>query len=361
MSAVETDRVSAPPRSSPPSIASATRPECASGEHPRDPAWWRGRVAPFERATWRKGIVQLLNTVVPALALLCAMVVTCREHYALTLLLSVPTSCFFVRMFILQHDCGHGSFVPSPTANHVIGSIIGFFTITPYFAWRLNHATHHAWSGQLDKRVPGGEFYTMTVAEYAELPKWRRLLYRVYRSPWVILGFGGFYAFVLDNRRFSSVSGSSRLRDRLSVWITNLVIVAFAWAVGPTRYALVYAPLVVFAATPAVLLFYVQHQFEDAYFARASRWRHFDSAVSGSSYFKLPKLLEFFTGSIGYHHVHHLSARVPNYALEGCHRALETEIEPHVVRLSDLPRLLRLALWDEARGKLVSFRDSGVV
>ena len=357
MSAVATNRAapSQPPSFPPPqSLADSERTKPAT-----DPAAWRQRVSPFERASWARAVVQLANTVVPAFALLFAMFLTCREHYGVTLLLSIPTACFFVRLFILQHDCGHGSFVPSALGNHVLGCLIGIFTITPYFAWRLNHATHHAWSGQLDRRVPGAEFYTMTVAEYAALSPARRFAYRMYRSPWIVLGVGGFYTFVLDNRRFMSVAGRSRLRDRASVWLTNLVIVAIALAVGPSRYALVYAPLVVFAGTPAVVLFYVQHQFENAYFARGSSWKHFDSAVAGSSYFDLPKVLAFFTGNIGYHHVHHLSPRVPNYALAACHRDLP-DIQPRVLHLADVPRLLRLALWDESRGRLVSFRDSGV-
>ncbi|HVH45818.1 MAG TPA: fatty acid desaturase [Labilithrix sp.] len=348
-----------PPRSLPP-IPPPPSTETTHAEPSRDPGWWRRRVAPFERSSWRHAGVQIANTVIPALVLLAAMIATCRDHYGITLLLSIPAAGFFVRLFILQHDCGHGSFVPSAIGNHLLGCFLGVFTITPYFAWRLNHATHHAWSGKLDRRVPGAEFYTMTVEEYARLSPRRRLLYRIYRSPWLLLGIGGMFAFVLDNRRFSSVSGRSRLRDRLSVWLTNAAIVALAWAVGPSRYALVYAPLVILAGTPAVVLFYVQHLFEIAYFARDSRWKHFDAAVTGSSLFKLPKVLAFFTGSIGYHHIHHLSPRVPNYALVECHRELESSIDPPVLHLADVPRLLRLALWDEARGKLVSFKDSGV-
>lgn len=364
MPAAEVSPSTSPPaRSVPPSTGAVVSPAAISSvtrRHVPDASWWRRRVAPFEQASWSRALLQIANTFVPAVVLLGAMFFTCREHYGITLLLSIPASCFFVRLFILQHDCGHGSFTPSPFVNHVLGSVIGVFSMTPYFAWRLNHGTHHAWSGQLDKRVPGGEFYTMTVAEYAALSPRRRFLYRVYRSPVLLLGFGGTYAFVLDNRRFVSVGGSVRLRDRLSVWLTNGALLAFAFAVGPARYALVYAPLVAFAATPAVVLFYVQHQFEEGYFARRASWTHFDSAVKGSSYFALPKVLQFFTGNIGFHHVHHLSSRVPNYRLEDCHRALADAVTPTEIRLHDLPRLLRLALWDEERGRLVSFRDSGV-
>lgn len=317
-------------------------------------------MAAFERASYKSAFVQVLNTWIPALALFAAMLATCRTHYAITLLLAIPASGFFVRLFVLQHDCGHGSFVPSALGNHVIGTISSLFTLTPYFGWRLNHATHHAWSGNLDRRVAGAEFYTMTIEEYARLSPRKRLAYRIYRSPWLLLCFGGFFAFVIENRRFSSVSGKWRRRDRLSVWFTNVGLVAIAWLVGFDRYAMVYAPIVMIAGTAGVLLFYAQHQFERGYFVRGERWSHVDAALQGSSFFALPKVLAFFTANIGYHHVHHLSPRIPNYRLVACHAALGSDARPEVIRMGDVPRLLTLALWDEGRQQLVSFKDSGV-
>lgn len=339
-------------------LASARRTVPPSPEAPKRVApvdarrdAWRGVISPYESPSWTRAGVQVLNTFVPAIALLVAMVLTCQEHYAITLALAVPAAAFFV----LQHDCGHGSFVPSALGNHVLGSIFGLVTITPYFAWRQNHATHHAWSGNLDRRVPGAEFYTMTVAEYRRLSPLRRFSYRAYRSPFVLLGLGALVAFVLQNRRFAPVAGRGRPRDRLSVWGTNVALALFAWAVGFRTYALVYAPIVLIGGTAGVLLFFVQHQFEEGYFVRDRAWRHADSALRGSSYLALPRLLEFFTADIGRHHAHHLSTRVPNYRLAACHRALDAIAAPRTLRLGDVPRLLRLGLWDEERGRLVGF------
>lgn len=360
MTAVSPASASLPPRAEEPA---APLPRTGETESPterplRGDRTWRARIAPFERPSYAIALWQTLSTFVPAVLLVVAMFATCREHYGITLLLLLPASGFFVRGFVLQHDCGHGSFTPSARLNHVLGTILGTLTLTPYFAWRLNHATHHAWSGNLDKRVPGAEFFTMTVAEYAALPPRRRFLYRLYRSPWLVLILGGPIAFLLDNRRFAPVSGQSRVRDRLSVWGMNALLALVVWRVGIRDFALVYVPLALVAGNAGVLLFYVQHQYEEAYFERKGRWNHVDSALLGSSFFDLPRVLAYFTADIGYHHIHHLSTRVPNYRLRACHRALGGAVAPKVVRLRDVPRLVHLGLWDEERKRLVAFDDA---
>lgn len=358
------DRPLAPLASSPPYALPipAPAPESESGrsgsgvfEKPK--ASWREAVRAHEAPSYRRAALQTATTFVPFLLLLAAMAVVAPKNLLLAYLLAIPAAGFALRLFILQHDCSHGSFVPSSTLNHVLGSIFGVFTITPYFKWRHNHLTHHAWSGNLDRRVRGAEFYTMTVDEYLAASPKERFRYRLYRSPWILLPFGGIFAFALSNRWFSSVSGKSRPRDRISVWATNAAMVLLAYGMGFRTYLLIYVPIVLLAGTAGLILFYVQHQFEDGYFVHKDEWDHFEAAMTGSSHLVLPEPLRFFSANIGYHHVHHLSPRVPNYAIERCHRALAWAGTPTKLHLRDLPRLFRLALWDAERQRLVSFAD----
>lgn len=304
------------------------------------------------------GCAQVATSLVPSVALWLLMWHLHARAYGWVLLLSVPAALFMVRTFIVMHDCAHGSLFPSRITNQVIGSVLGVFTITPFYVWRHNHLVHHVLSGDLDRRIKGAEFYTLTLREYAELTPGRQLAYRIYRSPVVILGLGGVVAFGILNRLYDVVTPAGP-RERLSVWGTNLALVAIAYAAGFKAFFLVELPIVVLGGGFGIFLFYVQHQFERAYFRRTKDWTFADAAMAGSSFLRLPRVLEFFTACIGYHHVHHLDPRVPNYRLRPCHAELSSTLShatlPHRVTAKSALRALRLALYDEDEQDLISF------
>jgi omega-6 fatty acid desaturase (delta-12 desaturase) len=275
--------------------------------------------------------------------------------YLLTLAITVPTGAFLVRTFIVFHDCAHGSFFRSSRANTWVGRFCGLLVFAPFAAWRHDHAVHHATSGDLDRRGVG-DVPTLTVAEYAALPVLKRVGYRLFRDPAVMFALGSIWAMVISPR---FISRSARPRLRHSVALTNLVlasaIAGLCLLVGWDDFLLVWAPTALIAGSTGVWLFYVQHQFEDAYWETSGTWSYTDAALRGSSYLRLPQPLQFFTGNIGLHHVHHLSARVPNYNLQRAHD--ETPIFQSVPTLTfrDGLRAARLKLWDEDIGRLVGF------
>ncbi len=277
--------------------------------------------------------------------------------YWLTLLLSLPAAGFLTRLFIIQHDCGHGCFFHSARANHAVGFILGVLTLTPYQYWRRTHALHHASSGDLDRRELG-EIDTLTVAEYLALSRWRRLGYRLYRNMFVLLVLGPLYQFVLKHRLPLDAPREWK-REWRSVFATDLALAAIVVTMGLTiglgRFALVYLPLLVVSGALGVWLFYVQHQFEDTYWENHPDWDFHRAGVQGSSFLDLPAVLHWFTGNIGYHHVHHLSSRIPNYSLRRC-MAENPELQ-EVTRLTLRQGLAcgRLKLWDEDARHLVGF------
>jgi acyl-lipid omega-6 desaturase (Delta-12 desaturase) len=295
---------------------------------------------------------------VPYLALSVAMYFALDVSYWLVLALSVPAAGFLVRTYILFHDCAHGSFLPWRRANAWLGGVCALLVWTPYQRWRHQHAVHHATSGDLERRGVG-DVPTLTVAEYEALP-WRgRLAYRLFRNPVVMFGFGPLWAMIISPRW---VSRSARPRIRRSVLRTNLalavVIGALCWLVGWREFLLVEMPAALLAGSAGVWLFYVQHQFEDAYWQSSEDWSYADAALRGSSYLKLPKPLQFFSGNIGLHHVHHLSTRVPNYNLQRAHDENPIFHDVPTLSLWDGLRCVRLKLWDEERRRLVSFREA---
>jgi omega-6 fatty acid desaturase (delta-12 desaturase) len=326
----------------------------------------RERVAQFTRmlkpywgADTRRSVTQLLSTAGSLFLLWYAMLRSLDVSYALTLLLAVPTAGFMVRLFIIQHDCGHGSFFRSPAANHVVGSLIGVVTLFPYYYWRRTHAIHHATSGDLDRRELG-DIVTLTVDEYLALSPWRRLGYRFYRNMFVMLVLGPFYQFVLKHRLPFDIPRDWR-REWASVMGTNVgiaVVLAIAWkTIGLGAFVAVQVPIVVLTGAIGVWLFYVQHQFEDTYWELHPEWDFHRAGIEGSSFLDMPRVLHWFTGNIGYHHVHHLSSRIPNYRLR---QAMEENPElQHVTRLTLLGSLpcARLKLWDEQGKRLVGFRE----
>jgi omega-6 fatty acid desaturase (delta-12 desaturase) len=296
--------------------------------------------------------------VVPYLALSVLMYLALGVSYLLVLVIAIPAAGFLVRTFILFHDCSHGSFLASKRANMWLGVLLGLLVYSPFLRWRHDHAIHHATSGDLDRRG-GGDVRTLTVAEYRALP-WRgQLAYRLFRNPLVMFGIGPIVALVVGPRL---VSRSARPRLRRSVIGTNVALAVLVgtlcWLVGWRDYVLVQAPTVLLAGSAGIWLFYVQHQFEDAYWESAEGWSYADAALRGSSYLKLPKVLQFFSGNIGLHHVHHLSARIPNYNLQRAHDENSIFHQVPTLSLWDGLRAVRLKLWDEDRGRLVTFAEA---
>jgi len=318
---------------------------------------WRQAVAPFQQSDLRISLWQCLNSIAPYFILVYLMYRSLEVSYVLTLLLALPASGFAMRMFIIFHDAGHGSFFKSNRWNNFIGQFTGILLFTPYFAWRHSHAVHHATSGDLDRRGIG-DIWTLTVKEYNELPLLTRIGYRLYRNPFVIFIIGPTLDFLVL-QRFGSFNAVTDPRARNSVRNTNLallgIVILMSLTIGFEAYLLVQLPIVVFTTSVGVFLFYVQHQYENVYWERHDEWDYASAALYGSSFFKMPRILQWFSGNIGFHHIHHLSPRIPNYQLEACHNdnPLFQEIEPLTVRTS--LKSLRIRLWDEDHHKVVGY------
>jgi omega-6 fatty acid desaturase (delta-12 desaturase) len=319
---------------------------------------WQKALAPYARPHLGRSMLDIATSLLPYLALSVLMYLVLEVSFLLVLALAIPAAGFLLRTYIVFHDCAHGSFLPTKRANTWLGTALGLVVYSPFLSWRHSHAVHHATAGDLDRRGVG-DVLTLTVAEYQGSPWRRRLGYRLFRNPLVMFGLGPIYALVLQPRL---VSRSARPRLRRNVIATNVVLVALVatlcWLVGWREYLLVQWPTALLAGSAGVWLFYVQHQFEDTYWESAGDWSYADAALRGSSYLKLPRLLQFFTGNIGLHHVHHLSTKVPNYNLQRAHD--ENPIFHGVPTLSmwDGLRAVRLKLWDPDRGRLVTFAEA---
>ena len=320
---------------------------------------WNEILKPYWGADTRRSVIQLLVTALPFVLLWYAMLRSLEVGYWLTLILAVPTTGFMMRLFMIQHDCGHGSFFNSRRARDWTGSIIGVLMLTPYEYWRKTHAYHHAHSGDLDFRG-FGDIDTFTVREYRSWSRMRRMGYRLYRHPLVLFSVGPLFHFLVKHRYPWDIPRDWSRAWR-SVWLTNLaiagVLVAMGLTVGIDRFLLVQAPLTFLACALGVWLFYVQHQFEHTYWHWHENWDYYDASLYGSSYLVLPRPLQWITANIGVHHVHHMSARIPNYKLQQAH---DENPEFHVVTkvgLRDTWKLMNLTLWDEERQKLIRFKD----
>jgi acyl-lipid omega-6 desaturase (Delta-12 desaturase) len=279
--------------------------------------------------------------------------------YWLCLLLAVPTAGFLVRLFMIQHDCGHGAFFRYRPANDWLGRALGVLTFTPYDFWRRTHALHHASSGNLERRGIG-DIETLTVREYLALPRWRRLGYRLYRHPLVMFGVGPAYLFILQYRLPVGLMRGGWM-PWLSTMATNvaiaIVVAAMMWLVGIGPFLLVHLPIILLGASAGVWLFYVQHQFEDTFWAEDRNWNLHEAALHGSSYYDLPKILRWFTANIGVHHVHHLCSKIPYYRLPSVLRDYPELGRVGRLTLGESLRCVRLVLWDESRQRLISFRE----
>ena len=324
-----------------------------------EPNWPRA-LSQYERPNLRKATWQLVNTFVPYVVLwaLMAHLVRNGHPYWLTLALAVVAAGFLIRIFIFCHDCGHGSFFVSRRANRIVGYLTGILTCTPYEDWRHAHAAHHATAGDLDRRGVG-DVWTLTVAEYLAAPKLTRLAYRLIRNRFVLLGLAP-GCLSLITQRFPH-RGAGR-RERASVIITNAAVLAImalaTLTIGLGTFVLVQLPIMLIAGTVGVWLFYVQHQYEGVYWARHADWDPMRAALEGSSHYKLPRVLQWATGNIGLHHIHHIRPRIPNYNLQQCYDDLPAmrAVTPLTIRGS--LKSLRMNLWDEDARELVSFRSA---
>jgi len=312
----------------------------------------------YARPRLRRSVLEIVTSVVAYLAVSVLMYLALGVSFLLALALILPAAGFLVRTFVVFHDCAHGSLLPSKRANRYVGRFLGLFVLSPFERWRHDHAVHHATSGDLERRGVG-DIVTLTVAEY-EARRWSgRLAYRLIRSPVVMFGIGPIIAMIIGPR---IATRSQRPRMRHSVFATDVVLVVvvagLCWLIGWERFLIVWAPAAMLAGSVGIWLFYVQHQFEDAYWQSAADWSYSEAALRGSSYLRLPRVLQFFTGNIGLHHVHHLNARIPNYNLQRAHDENAIFHQVPTLSLWDGLRAVRLKLWDGEHGKLVTFAQA---
>jgi acyl-lipid omega-6 desaturase (Delta-12 desaturase) len=315
-------------------------------------------LAPFAVPRRGRAVLDILTSVVPYLALIAAAALALRVSPIAAAALSLASAGFLIRTFIVFHDCAHSSFLPSKRANGLLGSALGVLVFTPFRLWRREHAIHHATAGDLDQRGVG-DIHTLTVREYQALPWRSRLAYRLFRNPFVMFGLGPLWVMVIKPR---FVPLTATRQAKRNVILTDLALVALVggtcWALGWTGFLIVQMPALLLTGAAGIWLFYVQHQFEDTYWQRNEGWNYEEAALKGSSYLELPPILQFLTGNIGFHHVHHLNARIPNYNLQAAHEASPRLSTAPALTAADGLRAVRLKLWDESRGKLVTFAEA---
>jgi omega-6 fatty acid desaturase (delta-12 desaturase) len=318
---------------------------------------WIEIISKYNKPDIKLSIWQIINSLGPYILLWVAMYYSLQISYLLTLGLAILAAGFLVRLFIIFHDCGHGSFFQSQKANRIVGTILGSLVFTPYDYWHREHGIHHKTVGNLDKRG-SGDVKTLTVDEYNKLSRGKKLFYRLYRNPIILFAIAPIFLFVVWFRFPRKQLGKSELR---SIYVTNLIILAFSvpliLLMGWKAFLLIQIPVIYIATVTGVWLFYVQHQYEDVIWTRQEDWDYKKMALEGSSFMKFPRLLQWFSGNIGYHHIHHLSPKIPNYNLEKCHR--ENEMFQNIKPVTFIPslRTMSLRLWNEKEGQLISFRQ----
>lgn len=317
----------------------------------------RKNVAPFAKSDTKSSIKQMINTLIPFFLLWFLAYQSLSVSIWLTLAFAVVASGFVIRIFIIFHDCTHMSFFRSTKANRIVGTITGIITLFAYEKWKREHSIHHATSSNLDKRGTG-DVWVMTVDEYVAASFWGRLAYRLYRNPIVMFGLGPIYLYLISNR-FNRKG--ARRKERMNTYLINASIVAIysllIWVIGWQAFLIIQLPILLVAGSLGIWLFYVQHQFEDSYFENEAEWDYVKAAVDGSSYYKLPLILQWVTGNIGFHHVHHLSPRVPNYNLEKAHESTPPLQQATTITLASSIKSIRFRLYDEATRSFMSFKE----
>ncbi len=326
------------------------------GRHRTETASWKMIVAEYQKPDFWLASGQLLNSVGSYVLLWYLIYLSLSVSWWLTIPLAVLAGGFLIRIFIIFHDCGHGSFFKSRRANAFWGFVTGLISFTPFYQWRKEHSIHHATSGDLSRRGVG-DIWTMTVQEYLEASRLKRFSYRLARNPFFLFLIAPVFLFIVMQR-----IPISKVRDRewYSVWWMNfailVMVICMSRIYGFVPYLIIQLTATAVAGAAGVWLFYVQHQFEDVYWEHADDWDYTAAAMQGSSYYKLPRVLQWFSGNIGFHHIHHLSSRIPNYHLERCHRSnpLFQQVKP--LTLLESLKSLTFRLWDESSRKLVGFR-----
>jgi len=320
---------------------------------------WANQLADFKQPITHRSVGQVATTVGSLTGIVALMGISLQVGYWLTLLLSVPAAFFLVRTFILQHDCGHGSLFQSNRVNEWLGRSLSVLTMTPYGHWKREHAIHHATSGNLEKRGVG-DITTLTVREYLGLSRWGRLRYRLYRHPVVLFGIGPAFMFLIRHR----IAIGDGVNDRsawVSVLTTNAAILAaltvMSLVFGLSTVLMVWGPVMLLAATIGIWMFYVQHQFEGVQWHHEEEWDFHAAALDGCSFYDLPRWLHWLTGYIGYHHVHHLSSRIPNYRLRDCHLSIPDLQRVRALGLWESLKTVSLALWDEDSRRMIRFGE----
>ncbi|MAU21983.1 MAG: fatty acid desaturase [Martelella sp.] len=332
----------------------------AKAEIERNHRSWIAALAPYRQASPLRSTIEIVVTALPFVCLWGLLALAVLNGHWWALLLTVPAAGFLVRLFVLQHDCGHGALFARRRANDWTGRVIGVFTLTPYDYWRRTHAVHHATTGNLDKRGIG-DVDTLTVREYRARSFWGRLRYRLYRHPVVMFGFGPAWLFICQYRLPLGL-----MRAGLEPWTSTIVttvgaaipVALLMWLMGPLAFLTVQLPITLMAATAGVWLFYIQHQFEETHWSKGRNWDFQNAALNGSSHYDLPRPLRWITGNIGIHHVHHLAAKVPFYRLPEVLRDYPELRDTGRITLMESLRCVRFVLWDERTGRLVSFRQA---
>ncbi|MDC3415958.1 fatty acid desaturase [Aquibacillus salsiterrae] len=318
----------------------------------------RKNVKPYETSNKKSSIRQLINTIPPFFFMWFLAYQSIEVSVWLSIVCSVIAAAFVVRIFIIFHDCAHLSFFENKKANRILGTLTGIITHFAYEKWKRSHSIHHATSGNLDKRGEG-DIWIMTVDEYLKASVWTRLQYRLYRNPLVMFGFGPIFLFIVNNR--FNRKGAKR-KERLNTYIINVSIVliytALILTIGLQNFLIVQLPILFVSGALGIWLFYVQHQFEDTYFENEDEWDYVKAAVDGSSYYKLPKLLQWITGNIGFHHVHHLAPRVPNYNLEKAHESTPPLQHATTITLKTSLESVRFRLYDEKNKQFITFKEA---
>lgn len=322
-----------------------------------DKGGWRSDIAPFERPHMKHSVWQIINTVGPFFVLWYFAFLSLSVSVWLTFVLDLVAAGFLIRIFIIFHDCCHKSFFKNKIANEIVGTLTGILTFVPYHQWRHTHSVHHASSGNLDRRGVG-DIWTYTVDEYMQASRLKRILYRVYRNPFTMFVVGPIFIFLFDYRFNRKRAG---MKERINTYITNIAIVGsialLCWGMGWQSFLLIQGPMFFFSGMAGIWLFYVQHNYEDSYFENDGEWDYVKAAMHGSSFYNLPRVLHWITGNIGYHHIHHLSPRVPNYHLRKVHNKSAALRNVQTITLKTSLESLKFRIWNEEAKKFIQFKD----